>query len=158
MNEQKKHLSVSILTLLGILLLISVIFLAPYLKNQGNRTHLFLYAVTGSICHQVPERCFYLWTHPLAVCSRCLGIYAGFLIGTLLYPLLHGFSHTRLPQIEIMLLMSIPIGIDAFANLIHIWNSPGWIRFGVGLFWGTLLPYFFIPGMVDALRLPRRRG
>jgi len=41
---------------------------------------LFLYAVymVGSvICHQLPERSFHLWSHPMAVCARCTGIYAG---------------------------------------------------------------------------------
>lgn len=153
MRGVKRHFAVFIITLSGIMLLISVIFLAPYLKSRGIQANVFLYAFTGSICHQVPVRCIHMWNHPLAVCSRCLGIYTGFLAGTLVYPFFHGFTHTRPPRIETMIIMTIPIGIDAMGNFFHFWNSAGWLRFSVGLFWGGLLPYFFIPGIVDAVRL-----
>ena len=44
------------------------------------------------VCHQVPDRCFALGGHPLAVCGRCLGIYAGFAAGLALYPFVRGLS------------------------------------------------------------------
>jgi hypothetical protein len=31
------------------------------------------------VCHQQPERCFEWFGGPLAVCARCLGVYAGLL-------------------------------------------------------------------------------
>jgi len=158
MNGFRRHLAVALITLLGILLLIAVIFLAPYLKNRGFQFSVFLYSVTSTICHQAPERCFHVWNSPLAVCSRCLGIYAGFLLGTLVYPFIHGFSHTRLPRIESLFLLTLPIGIDAIGNFFHLWNSPGWLRFAVGICWGVLLPYFFIPGMVDAVQIRQKHG
>ncbi len=157
MSEAKRNIAVVIITLIGITLLVSVIFLAPYLKSRGIRANVFLYGFTGSICHQVPDRCIHMWNHPLAVCSRCMGIYAGFLAGTLVYPFFHGFTHTRLPHIETMILMTIPIGIDALGNFFHFWDSAGWLRFTVGFFWGILLPYYFIPGIVDAVRLLHSR-
>ena len=36
-----------------------------------------VYGVGSLICHQIPERSFYLAGFQLAVCARCLGIYAG---------------------------------------------------------------------------------
>src|SRR5262245_33087060 len=38
---------------------------------------VLIYAVGGSVCHQRPERSFYLWGRQLPVCARCTGIYAG---------------------------------------------------------------------------------
>jgi uncharacterized membrane protein len=35
------------------------------------------------ICHQRPERSFWIFGAPVAVCSRCLGIYLGATIGLL---------------------------------------------------------------------------
>jgi uncharacterized membrane protein len=35
------------------------------------------YAFGSLICHQIPERSFYLGASQLPVCARCLGIYAG---------------------------------------------------------------------------------
>jgi uncharacterized membrane protein len=36
-----------------------------------------MYAAGAVICHQMPERSFYLAGFQLPVCARCLGIYAG---------------------------------------------------------------------------------
>ena len=36
-----------------------------------------MYAAFSSVCHQQPERCWWLLDHPLAVCVRCLGFYVG---------------------------------------------------------------------------------
>jgi len=38
---------------------------------------LTVYAIGSVICHQRPERSFYLWSHQLPVCARCTGIYVG---------------------------------------------------------------------------------
>ena len=38
---------------------------------------LFVYAVGGVVCHQLPDRSFLLWGRQLPVCARCTGIYAG---------------------------------------------------------------------------------
>ena len=37
----------------------------------------------GLVCHQRPERCFWIFGAPIAVCARCLGIYAGAALGLL---------------------------------------------------------------------------
>ncbi len=36
------------------------------------------------VCHQRPERSFWIFGAPVAVCARCLGIYLGAAIGLLL--------------------------------------------------------------------------
>src|SRR5438105_11180095 len=43
-----------------------------------------LYAVGAQICHQRPDRSFHLFAAQLPVCARCLGIYAGAALGSLL--------------------------------------------------------------------------
>jgi uncharacterized membrane protein len=43
-----------------------------------------LYAIGSYICHQRPERSFHLFAAQLPVCARCLGIYAGGAVGSLL--------------------------------------------------------------------------
>jgi len=43
-----------------------------------------LYALGSRICHQRPERSFHLFAAQLPVCARCLGIYAGAALGSLL--------------------------------------------------------------------------
>ncbi len=39
-----------------------------------------LYGLFSSICHQYPERSWFLSGQPLAVCIRCTSIYVGFLV------------------------------------------------------------------------------
>jgi len=33
------------------------------------------------LCHQIPERSFHLMGSPIAVCARCMGCYAGLIVG-----------------------------------------------------------------------------
>jgi uncharacterized membrane protein len=42
-----------------------------------------VYAVGSLVCHQRPERSFHIGELQLAVCARCVGIYAGAAIGAL---------------------------------------------------------------------------
>jgi hypothetical protein len=42
-----------------------------------------LYLAFAAVCHQSPDRCFHFYGLPLAVCARCLGIYAGALAAAL---------------------------------------------------------------------------
>ena len=36
-----------------------------------------IYAIGSLVCHQRPERSFYLWGAQLPVCARCVGLYLG---------------------------------------------------------------------------------
>ncbi len=85
-------------TLAGVLLWIAAIFFAPYLKSQTSEWNRLIYAVFSLICHQIPSRCFYVYGYPLAVCARCLGVYFGFLTGTVFYPFLKGFFQNFITQ------------------------------------------------------------
>jgi uncharacterized membrane protein len=83
------------------------------------------------------------------VCGRCLGIYFGFLGGTVLYPFLKGFSHLNLPKARTFILLSLPIVIDTMGNFFRLWMTPIWFRFFFGFLWGTILPFYFIRGFTD---------
>lgn len=41
-----------------------------------------LYAAGSLLCHQIPERSFYVAGFQLPVCARCLGLYAGGALGS----------------------------------------------------------------------------
>ncbi len=43
-----------------------------------------IFAFFSKLCHQRPERSFIFFGAPVAVCVRCLGIYAGAALGSLL--------------------------------------------------------------------------
>src|SRR4051794_4963923 len=56
------------------------------LPQRGDAAYLLSAAVyfsAGLLCHQRPERSFYLWGTQFPVCARCAGIYAGAALGVI---------------------------------------------------------------------------
>ncbi len=149
MKMKTKIAVIYIVTLTGITIWIGAIFGAPYFRSQSSSFSGFLYAVFSPTCHQIPARCFYIFGYPMAVCARCFGIYSGFLLGTLIFPLIKGFSAPAMPKAKTIIFISIPIVIDAGGNLLGIWASSDWIRFLTGTVWGLALPFFFLAGLTD---------
>jgi uncharacterized membrane protein len=43
----------------------------------GYLSALTVYSIGSIVCHQLPDRSFYLWGRQLPVCARCIGIYVG---------------------------------------------------------------------------------
>jgi len=46
-----------------------------------------VYVIGSLVCHQRPERSFYIWGHQMPVCARCTGIYAGAAFVAMMLPL-----------------------------------------------------------------------
>lgn len=151
--------AVYLLTVAGTVLWLAAVFLAPWLAARGAPgAARFIYAVFSSVCHQIPDRCFVFQGHPLAVCGRCLGIYAGFAAGLVLYPLVRGFSRPALPPARIFLLLTLPMAVDAAVGILGVWVSPIGFRFATGLAWGTLLPFYLVTGISDLLSTRNKRA
>jgi len=151
-------LAVYLLTAAGTAIWLSAIFLAPTLAGRGSAgAARLIYAAFSPVCHQVPGRCFTFHGHPLAVCGRCLGIYAGFAAGLVLYPFVRGFSKLELPSARVFLLLTLPMAMDGAAGILGIWASPIRVRFVTGVVWGTVLPFFFLTGLADFLLARRRK-
>jgi len=149
MDDTKIRQMVFGATFTGIVIWIALILIAPYLRGRYPSFSAVIYASFSPVCHQLPSRCFYLAGVPLAVCSRCLGIYVGFFSGTLAYPAIRGFSISALPKIRSFFLLSLPIALDTLGNFWGLWSTPAWFRFIFGVIWGTLLPYYFITGFSE---------
>lgn len=156
MTAKTKIFVIYFSTLIGILLWIAALFLAPYLKTQSSPVSGFLYDVFSPTCHQIPSRCFYAFGNPVAVCARCLGIYAGFLLGILMFPFVNNFSMPSMPKAKTFVLFTLPIFIDAAGNLAGLWTSVNWVRFLTGIVWAVILPFYFLAGLSD-LTLHRKK-
>src|SRR5262245_59186301 len=73
--------------LLVSLVWLGLIFAAPLLAAKGRVfSAMAIYRSLSGICHQLPARSFHLHGFPLAVCSRCTGVYVGFALGLMVYP------------------------------------------------------------------------
>jgi uncharacterized membrane protein len=143
--------AVFILTLTGSFLWAALIFLSPFLQSRNFFLSSWIYELFGSICHQISHRCFHLFGFPMPVCTRCFGIYFGFFLATCCYPKIKGWASLSIPGIWMFAAFSLPIVIDTGGNFIFAWQTSGGIRFLTGLLWGSLLPYYFIPGISEAV-------
>ncbi len=137
-------------TLAGTVIWLILIFMAPFLRSFDSQWNVLIYGLFSPTCHQIESRCFFVFGSPLAVCTRCLGIYLGFFSGTLLF-ILQKPSPLGLPRARTFLLLTIPLALDGLANFLGIWHTPNLLRLGIGALWGILLPYYFISGVADAL-------
>ena len=148
-----------LLTLAGAILWLTAIVLAPWLAARGPEgSARLVYALFSPVCHQIPGRCFALEGHPLAVCGRCLGIYAGFAAGLALYPLARGFSRIALPSARLFVLLTVPMALDGLSGALGAWKSPIGLRFATGFAWGTILPFYFVTGVADFFRVRKERS
>lgn len=143
----------------GTVVWLKAIFLAPWLASRGaSGASRFFYAVFSPICHQIPNRCFIVYGHPLAVCGRCLGIYFGFAAGLVIYLCVRGFSKLALPPARLLILLTLPMAADAGAGILGVWASPIGVRFAVGFAWGTILPFYLVTGAADFFRSRKERA
>jgi len=76
-----------------------------------------IYAIGSLICHQRPERSFWLAGQQLPVCARCIGIYAGAVLGAAIAPLLGRVGRPRL----LIVLATVP----ALLSLAVEWTGMG---------------------------------
>jgi uncharacterized membrane protein len=134
------------------------VFLAPYLRGTSSPWTGLVYAVYAPFCHQIPDRSLSCFGYPLSVCTRCLGINLGFLLGLVLYPFIRGWRQVRVPEKRVFFLLSAPIVLDTAGNFIKLWQSPNAVRLATGLLWGVLLPFYFITGVVDFLSQRRKKS
>lgn len=97
----------------------------------------FLYRLFSTICHQLPDRSWFLQGHPLAVCIRCSAIYLGFLTALVVrLP-----SSTRLLRIALAVTALEFIGarliadveaIRALSGLLLGLATAGFVQQGIG--------------------------
>jgi uncharacterized membrane protein len=87
----------------------------------------------ADLCHQMPERSFWLGGQPMAVCSRCLGIYSGFLAGWILLPLAVFFNRVQAKSVKKILSVIVIINlVDILGNLFGLWQNTLVSRFILG--------------------------
>lgn len=144
----------------GSLLVCAAIIGAPLALSAG---HLFwalpIYRAFSLVCHQIPERSFFIAGHPFAVCARCFGLYAGFTLATVLYPLVHSLKKTDAPPRKWLFIAAVPLGIDYALGVFGIWNNTHSSRFITGALLGAVAVFYVMPGLLDlGLRLAGRKS
>lgn len=140
------------------LVLLASVLIAPLATARGNVTlATVIYKSFNAICHQMPERSFYLHSHPLAVCARCWGVYIGFAVGVVVYPLVRSLKRRDAPSRGWLFAAAVPVTLDFLLGVLGIWANTHTSRALTGALLGGASVFYVLPGLID-LAYSRRRG
>ncbi len=150
------YLIILFLSFIWCFLFISVPFLA-----EGNffcrKLAGFIFLFFSPICHQNPDRSFHLMGHPLAVCSRCSGIYIGFLLGVIIYPFFKGFNRKSLAPRWVLVAGMLPTIFEFVLSRCGIIGSGLFFRSITGLILGGVTAFYVIPAIFQVVDFHRKK-
>lgn len=131
---------------------IALILAAPWLMAERRPlASAALYQGLSAVCHQMPERSFYFRGFPMGVCSRCASIYAGFVVGLLLYPLARDLREGAFPPRWILISAAIPTAVDFAGGILELFTNTFLSRSLTGILFGVVVAFYITPGLVSAL-------
>jgi uncharacterized membrane protein len=130
--------------------LVSLIFVAPVAAAGGHPALAeVIYHAFGVFCHQRPDRSYFIEGHKLGVCARCTGLYAGFAITLLLYPLIRSLRINVNPPRQYLILAAIPLAVDFSLTFFGLWENTHTSRLLTGTLLGSVAVFYVMPGIVD---------
>jgi uncharacterized membrane protein len=134
----------------GSIVVMSLIIGAPVALKAGHPVWSeMIYRVFSYLCHQIPERSFFIAEHQFAVCARCTGLYAGFTLATVIYPLLRSLRQIEAPPRKWLFIAASPLAIDFTIGFLGIWDNTHFSRFATGALLGAAAVFYVMPGLVD---------
>ena len=142
------------------LTIVGLIVVAPLAQAHGHPAFAaVIYKAFSFVCHQIPERSFHLAGHQFAVCSRCTGLYAGFAVAALVYPLARPLRRTDTPSRLWLILATLPLAIDFALGYFSIWQNTHLSRFLTGALLSSVAVFYVMPGLIDlSSAIARRLG
>lgn len=143
----------------GAMLVMTLIVGAPLaLANDHPAIGLTIYRGFSKVCHQLPERSFFIAGHPFAVCARCTGLYSGFTVALLAYPLIGSLKRTTAPPRKWLFLAALPLAVDFSLTFFGIWANTHTSRLLTGALLGSVAAFYVMPGVSDLALRGWRRG
>jgi uncharacterized membrane protein len=156
-NPSRRPLLVWSIVAAGSLFVVLMIVSAPLaVATNHNLLAFTIYRTFSSVCHQLPERSFFIAGHKFAVCARCTGLYAGFTLAALLYPAVRPLATIVAPPRKWLFLAATPLAIDFGLGFFGIWENTHSSRLLSGLLLGAVSVLYVMPGLAE-LSLRRRR-
>lgn len=132
------------------LAILSLIIGAPLALEAGHPFWgLTIYRAFSYVCHQIPERSFYLEGHPFAVCARCTGLYAGFALATAAYPVVRSLRQLEAPPRKWLFIAAAPLAVDFALGFFGIWANTHFSRLATGILLGSVSVFYIMPGLMD---------
>jgi uncharacterized membrane protein len=143
----------------GSVAVVALILGAPLALAAGHESLAqTIYQVFSHLCHQIPERSFFIEGHQFGVCARCTGLYTGFMVAALVYPLIRSLRQTETPPRKWLFIAAAPLAIDFALEFFRIMHNTHFSRFTTGTLLGAVAVFYILPGLMDlSLRDWRRR-
>ncbi|MBN1633262.1 MAG: DUF2085 domain-containing protein [Ignavibacteria bacterium] len=143
-------ISLLILILLEILWLIAIVAAPVIVDIPGfaGKAGIIIYGFFSPLCHQSADRCFFIDGNKFAVCSRCFGIYTGFLVGTVLYPLFYRKNFLKMPGLFLLAFAAFILALDVALDWFGFFKNTFLSRSVTGGFIGIITAFFIIPGLL----------
>jgi uncharacterized membrane protein len=146
----RRPLLVWLIVATGCLAVMSLIVGAPLAVKAGHPILAqTIYRTFSFVCHQIPERSFFIAEHQFAVCARCTGLYAGFTLAALVYPLVRSLRQIEAPPRKWLFMAAAPLAIDFTLGFLGIWENTHFSRFTTGTLLGAVAVFYVMPGLMD---------
>jgi uncharacterized membrane protein len=129
----------------------------PFWIHLGHSQNFFTRGIAfffSGVCHQIPERSFHFWGEPASVCARCLGVYAGFLLGTAGFPFARKGLTVGFPSPWILGAAAVPAVMDYGLAHLGIFDSGNLVRAITGLIPGAAASFYLLPGVFEMVTEP----
>lgn len=100
----------------------------------------------SGFCHQDPARSLWISGQPMAVCSRCFGIYAAFGAGWLLLPVLSSARCSdmlRTGRTAVLAVIALNF-VDIVGNYFGFWQNTLYVRLAFGGLLGLAVALLFV--------------
>lgn len=97
------------------------------------------------LCHQIPERSFWINGQPMAVCSRCFGIYSSFTAGWIALPYISRLRiFSNIPAKTILLITFLLNIMDVAGNMAGYFENGLYSRLLLGVLLGLSVVMLFM--------------
>jgi uncharacterized membrane protein len=150
LETNRRPLIVWIFMAAGSLAVIAIIVGAPFAMAGGHmQIAAAIYQTFSHLCHQLPERSYFVDGHPFAVCARCTGIYAGFALATVFYPLVRSLRQTEAPRRQWLFLAAAPLAIDFLFEFSGVGHNTHSSRLLTGALLGAVAVFYVMPGLLE---------
>jgi uncharacterized membrane protein len=128
---------------------LSTALAAPLLEAGGHPFGALLArAALSPICHQLPDRSLWIDGAPMALCARCTGLAAGFLLGCLALAAQAQRRAGRLgppPGRAVLLAAIVPTALEMAIERSGLWAGSAGARAMTGALPGFMVALYSVP-------------
>ncbi len=110
--------------------------------------HFLIDQIGFSVCHQIPERTLSFSALIMPICSRCSGIYIGFVISTLVLFTMHRKRQSLIAPVYVVIIFIVFIffaAIDGILSYFGIYETNNLLRLLTGYMAGIALAAIVMP-------------